>query len=145
MNYYALAPNKYKRSVVSGMVYRILKACSSWKAVHESLERAKNVLKNNQYPPSFYEPIIGKCLRSFLNPDEPKVEENSEKIEKKMFCIQYRGRLSEQFEKSLKRIKAPCKVVFTLRKIKTPLPSLKTPIEKVLKSGVIYKINCPRQ
>ena len=30
MNFHALAPKRYKRSVVSGFVYRIHRACSSW-------------------------------------------------------------------------------------------------------------------
>ena len=38
----------------------------------------------------------------------------------------------------------PCKVVHTLRKVKSVLVSLKTPVEKALKSGVVYKITCPR-
>ena len=49
MNYYALAPKKYKRSVVSGFVYRIYRACSSWQLFHESMEKAKQVLERNQY------------------------------------------------------------------------------------------------
>ena len=32
----------------------------------------------------------------------------------------------------------------TLRKLKTTMPSLKPPVEKLLKSGLIYKITCPR-
>ena len=32
----------------------------------------------------------------------------------------------------------------TLRKTKTVLPSLKPPIEKELRSGVVYQIKCPR-
>ena len=31
MNYHALAPRRYKGSVVAGFVYRIHRACSSWK------------------------------------------------------------------------------------------------------------------
>ena len=146
MNFHALAPMKYKRSVVSGMVHRILRACSSWSAVHDSLEKAKRLLEQNQYPSRFYDPIISKVINSFANPETAKVDEVSSEteVEKKLVCIQYRGRLSEKFENSLKRIEAPCKVVFTLRKVKTLLPSLKPPITKALKSGVIYQICCPR-
>ena len=147
MNFHALAPMKYKRSVVSGMVHRILRACSSWSAVHDSLEKAKRLLEQNQYPSRFYDPIISKVINSFTNHETSNVDEVSsetEVVEKKLVCIQYRGRLSEKFENSLKRIEAPCKVVFTLRKVKTLLPSLKPPITKALKSGVIYQICCPR-
>ena len=38
----------------------------------------------------------------------------------------------------------PCKVIFTLRKLKTLTPSLKPSVERTLRSGVIYKIQCPR-
>ena len=41
MNFHALAPKRYKRSVVSGFIHRIYRACSDWKAFHESVERAK--------------------------------------------------------------------------------------------------------
>ena len=65
MNYHALAPERYKRSVVSGIVHRILRACSSWKAVHKSLIKVIQILENNQYPPCFYDPIIERTLQSF--------------------------------------------------------------------------------
>ena len=41
-------------------------------------------------------------------------------------------------------IEAPCKVIITLRKLRTVLPSLKSPIKKALKSGVVYEICCSR-
>ena len=145
MNFHALAPEKYKRSVVSGMVHRILRACSTWKTVHDSLDKAKKILENNQYPPSFYNPIIQKCLNSVIV-DKKEEAESVEEDEKefKMLFIQYRGRVSEKFEQSLKKLNAPCKVIYTLKKIKTLLPSLKPPVEKSLKSGLVYKIDCPR-
>ena len=51
MNYHALAPKRYKRSVVSGFVYRIHRACSSWESFHSSMEKAKRILEKNHYPP----------------------------------------------------------------------------------------------
>ena len=45
---------------------------------------------------------------------------------------------------SLKKIGAPCKVIFTIRKLKTVLPTLKSEIPKVLKRGVVYRITCSR-
>ena len=56
MNFHALAPIKYKRSVVTGFVYRIFRACSSWSLFHESLKKAKQILHNNQYPLFFTSP-----------------------------------------------------------------------------------------
>ena len=58
--------------------------------------------------------------------------------------IQYRGKCSEEYARALHKINAPCMVVMTLRKLKTVLPSTKPPVEKMLKSGVVYKLTCPR-
>ena len=61
-----------------------------------------------------------------------------------MIFLAYRGKVSEKFESLLRKIKAPVKVVFVLKKLKTLLPSLKPNVEKPYKSGVVYKIECPR-
>ena len=58
INYHALAQNKYKRAVVTELVYHIFRSCSNWKHVHGHLEKGKVILKNNQYPQDFFEPII---------------------------------------------------------------------------------------
>ena len=43
LNCHALAPRRYKRSVVSGFVHRIVRACSTWGNFHISMEKAKKV------------------------------------------------------------------------------------------------------
>ncbi|XP_066936347.1 uncharacterized protein [Clytia hemisphaerica] len=96
MNFHALAPITYKRSVVDGM------------------------------------------------PEVVNVEEESIEEEEKLFFLQYRGKLTDKFKCTLKRMQAPCKTILTLRKLKTILPPLKPPIEKALQSGVVYMISCPR-
>ncbi|XP_066916931.1 uncharacterized protein [Clytia hemisphaerica] len=144
MNFHALAPITYKRSVVAGMVHQIFRACNTWKNIHQSLEKAKKILENNQYPPAFYDPIIEKCLNSIIQPEVVNVEEESIEEEEKLFFLQYRGKLTDKFKCTLKRMQAPCKTVLTLRKLKTVLPPLKPPIEKALQSGVVYMISCPR-
>ena len=62
MNFQALAPKRYKKSVVQSFVHRIYRCCSCWENVTLSLQRAKEVLEKNQYPAKFYEPIIGETL-----------------------------------------------------------------------------------
>ena len=41
------------------------------------------------------------------------------KIQKKMIFLQFRGKVSENFEAGLKKLKAPCKVIFGMKKLKT--------------------------
>ena len=149
MNYHALAPKRYKRSVVSGFVHRIHRACSSWQNFHTSLEKAKRVLEKNQYPPTFYEPIIRQALHDVLkvpSSDQQPVprSEHSSTIERRPLIMQYRGKCTEEYARALHKIMAPCVIVMTLRKLKTILPSLKPPVEKLMKSGVVYNLTCPR-
>ena len=72
MNYHALAPIRYKKSVISGLIHRIHRACTSWKYFHESLEKAKIILQKNQYPPSFYEEIIRKVIEKLIEKNRRK-------------------------------------------------------------------------
>ena len=169
MNFHSLAPKRYKISVVSGFVHRIFRSCSTWKNFHESLEKAKVILINNQYPPMFFEPIIHRTLTKILTPvekedgdvseidiDKTVVEEDNddggppidcqrvyEKSELFKFFVQYRGKNSEHFARSLRKLNAPCTVVMTLRKLKTMLPSLKPRVPFVLRSRIVYQIKCP--
>ena len=150
MNFHALAPKKYKRAVVTGFIYRIYRACSDWKNVHESLETAKGILKMNQYPPDFYEPIIRDTLSRIISSESKRDKEKDENTEKPyMIFLEYRGKCSEAYSRDIRRLctssavtSVQCKVVFTLRKLKTVLPSIKEPVEKCLRSGLVYKITC---
>jgi len=152
-----MAPKRFKRSVVSGFVYRIYRACSDWTSFDTSLQRAKKVLERNQYPPAFYEPIIEQAINNILSSsDETATEtpiletpaseaaENSPSVPKKQLFIQYRGKASEDFARALHNIDAPCNTVFTMRKMKSVLPSLKPAIDKEWRGSVVYKLNCSR-
>ena len=66
-----------------------------------------------------------------------------EEKDKFRFFVQYRGKSTDQFAKALHDCQAPCVVVMTLRKLRTVMPSLKPPVEDVMRSGVIYQIECP--
>ena len=148
MNYHALAPKRYKRSVVAGFVYRIYRACSDWDNFHDSMVRAIRTLENNQYPPNFYEPIIRKALcdiRGDQTEENLKSQtKNTSSVNRKPLLIQYRGKCTDDYARALYKIGAPCVVVMTLRKLKTVLPSLKPSVEKALKSGVVYQLSCTR-
>ena len=60
-----------------------------------------------------------------------------------MFFINYRGKPTEHFAQSLKKLNAPCRIVMTLNKTKTQVSQLKTPVPRMLQSSVVYKITCP--
>ena len=62
-------------------------------------------------------------LNTIITKSEKNQEEieEEEEVKKAMVFLQYRGKMAEQFEHALKRIAAPCKVIMTLRKLKTVL------------------------
>ena len=176
MNFHALAPNKYKRSVVSGMVHRIVRACSSDENVQSSLVKAKAILMKNQYPAHFVDQIFQQTLDKIKAAEQADNDEsvldltesnnechdtsndssenntsiptdchgsNIDKKEMFRFFVQYRGKCTDHFSRALHKLGAPCVVVKTLRKLKTVMPSLKTPVVKEFKSCVVYQITCP--
>ena len=146
MNFHALAPLKYKRSVVSGFVHRIFRACSTWENFHTSLEKAVQVLRNNQYPANFYEPLINASIEKLYLPrTEIEAEEEVEEEKSKHFLfLQYRGKVTEDYVRALHKLNAPCKPILTIRKLKTVVPSLKVQVDKRLQSRIVYKLLCPR-
>ena len=95
MNYHALAPKKYKRSVVSGFVHRIYRACTSWELFHSSLEKAKQVLERNQYPPNFYDPIIKDTINKIIEEQQSQhqkknnsnIEDNNQTRKIPLYCM----------------------------------------------------------
>ena len=100
-------------------------------------------MDNNQYPSAFYELIIEKTLSRIIE-NKAKNDDEEEDQEKKMFFVQYWGIVTDKFESALRHIKAPTKFIATINKTKACLASLKQSIDKSLKSGIVYKISCPR-
>ena len=119
----------------------------SWQNFHDSLGNAKRILEKNQYPPSFYDPIIKQTLDSIVGEVKHLTEKSSiqsnRRSGKVALFIQYRGKCTEDYARALHKINAPCTIIMTLRKLKTVLPSLKPPVEKMLKSGLVYRLTCP--
>ena len=116
MNYHSFAPLKYKRSVISGFVYRIHRACSSWQNFHISLDKAKTIFTQNQYPASFTEPIIHETLENIVL-KKHKDELSKEELDMHKLFLVYRGKASEHFAKDLKKLNTPCKIIFKLQSL----------------------------
>ena len=142
-----------------GFVHRIFRACSTWTHFHESMQKARTILKRNQYPPSFYDPIIWQTLKDIITTKTTPTNESSEtetfaqttndiaqtsldETPKRAIFIQYHSKCAEDYARTLHKWNAPCTIIMTLRKLKTTLPSLKPPVEKHLRSIVVYQIEC---
>ena len=145
MDFHAIAPVQYKKSVVTGFIHSIYNTCSTWKNFHESVTKAKTVLENNQYPPHFYEPLVKKAIDKLIEKEkndrvQETAETDEEQAEKNVMKIEYREKVTEKFETLLKRTNVPCVVVKTIRKLKTSIPSLKTQADSSLQSKIVYKL-----
>ena len=140
LNFHALAPLKYKKSVVSSFVYRIFRASSDWTQFHAGLTEALETLNCNQYPESFIYPIVHDIIEKLVSPSEDERVNDAvsmdlneslpdclfvlEEKDKFMFCINYRGKPTEQLAKSFKKLNAPCKVIMKTKKLKSVSDSL---------------------
>ena len=89
MNYHALAPRRYKRSVVTGFVHRFYRACSIWPLFHQSLKKAKRILEQNQYPPAFFDPLIRQTIHNILGKKEQPQEKQTPETTKKNITFMY--------------------------------------------------------
>ena len=160
LNFHALAPLKYKKSVISSYIHRIYRASSSWENVHIGITQALQTLENNQYPSNFVMPIVQKVVDKLVCPENddcksditeeiiPEMDANAclytcEDKDKFLFCVHYRGKPTEKLANSFRRLNAPCKVIMKTKKIKSVLPPLKPAVPKMLRSAVVYKIDCP--
>ena len=144
LSFRSLAPTIFKRNIIQGTVHRIFNATSNWQKFDEGLSKAQMIWENNQYPPQFTQPIVRKCLSKLLGREPETVNQTSRNSAEHRACLvmQYRGKISDQFSKRLKRTTGN-NVIFTMRKLKTALPSLKAKVPRMLKSNVVYQINCP--
>ena len=62
MNWYAIAPMRYKKNLVSGFVNRIWNATTSYEAFNRGCEEAKTILTNNQYPKGWVDWQVGEAI-----------------------------------------------------------------------------------
>ena len=143
LNYHALAPARYKRSVVRSFVHRIYNSCSSWMYIDDGLKEAIEILRENQYPEHFYSPIIKQTIEKIREKKDTVGSSFDENVAgKKLFFIQYRGHDTTRYVNELLKSGAPIMPIYTTKKLKTCLPSLKPIVEKNLTSNVIYRIKC---
>jgi len=104
------------------------------------------VLLKNQYPPQFSDKCINDTITKIIcDKVSEKNDCDKDKDEEKFqLFIQYRGKCSERYANDLRKTGVPIRTIFTLRKLRTVMPSLKEPVDDVMKSGLVYKLNCPR-
>lgn len=146
---HACAPTRYKRNIVEETIHRINQSTTTCQNFHKGLDKAERDWEANQYPPAFYGPIVRSTLEKIHDvcPIDAKEESTRCRVEPRdevrpTICLQYRGRVSDVFARKLRNY-ADISTIFTTRKLRTCLPSLKCSFPRHLCSRVVYEICCP--
>ena len=148
MKWDSFVPKQFKRGLVFGLISRAWKLCSNHKIVHDEFCFIKDVLVANGYPVSF----IDSCINQFLT-RHFSTSQTSEPIfgpikKRVVISLPFYGPNSTKLKRQLYRFigaVVPCvelRVVFKpVQKLST-LSKLKSPIDVLCKSNVIYKVQC---
>ena len=149
LNYRSCAPLQHKKSIIQGTIHRLFRATSNWEAFHKTLTKNEEIWERNQYPRHW----VGNTFKDTINQLRMKEKrkghrynagvavKQQENTEKQQFVLQYRGSISNEFVKKLNKFH-PVQTIFTTRKLKSCLPSLKSSFDKDLKSHVVYELTC---
>ena len=143
----SFVPKKYKRGLVSGLLHRAWRICSSFELFHQEVLFLKDTLQKNGYPYTF----VDRCVKTFLD-----VKMNTQKSlpefgpSKKpvMLCLPYIGINGDKIKRQLSRLltaTAPWidyKIVFLAKNKLSRLSKLKCAIPTLSRSGVVYRVGC---
>ena len=130
LNFRSCAPLQHRKNLIEGTVHRLLRCTSDWKNFDEALKINENIWKKNHSPESWSSKVVNKTLEKILTqppkPPTPKALKQTrfEKVDVPMFFLQYRGNLSQRFRETIRKV-AEINVIYTTRKLKTCLPTLK--------------------
>ena len=134
----------YKTSVIQGTILRINQATGSWLNFDEGLRKTTKIWEKNQYPPSFYGPVISETLTKILGSEaKEETRERSDERQKsrKTLFLEYRGGISDRFSKKMRKV-TDVPLVFITQTLRNSLPSLKSKVPPMLSSGVVYQVDC---
>ncbi|CAF1424651.1 unnamed protein product [Adineta steineri] len=144
----SFVPKTHKYNAISSLVYRAIKICSTHKHIHEEFKFIRQLAANNGYPMNFVDSIIRRQLDLLYNPPEPKPP--TQETETVVMRIPYFGPISQTYGKRLSQLVSqhyPLKQIRIVYDAKDRIGtgfSTKDKIPKLLKSGVVYKAECPR-
>ncbi len=144
----SLAPDKYKKNLISVLLYRAFHICSTYKTFHDEIIRIKEILSKNKFPRALVDRIIKSFLDKTFTPTVVAPTETETRVPL-LFCIPFLGRYSLQMKTRICRLVKKCypgiqlKVIFrSSTRIQSFFP-FKDRIPSLIRSSVIYKFQCP--
>ena len=145
-NFDSFMPDTYKRGLVSTLLHRAFQITSSYKSLHEEVEKLKKIFTKNGYPSKF----VDKCIFHFFNKiyEKRTSVDNAEPKNEFMIVLPFLGSMSWKTKSTLIRSlrefvpSYKLKIVFKSSKRLSSYFHFKDSFPKSLMSGVIYKYTC---
>ena len=153
LNYNAVAPNKWKRSLIRCLLTRAHRVSSSSALFETELESIRAQFLENSYPPAMIDRIIADFVTNKLsegsgevNP-EIKPKEGATEVQDVYIRIPYVGRPSLRLQRRLQENLASgdvkVKTAFATTKVAEYF-SLKSKCSRLFAANVVYRFTCPR-
>ena len=139
--------------MIQGTVYRIFNGTSDWQSFDVAHQKNQDIWTENQYPTEWSSSIVDETLDKIVTKEKvtakpPQYEHYLKKVKslnkrepKHRFFLQYRGNIAQSYSSRLKKL-CDIQINFTTRKLRTCLPTLKSPFDRNLKSDGVYKVTC---
>ena len=141
----------HKRGLIETLLHRSFRLCSSYEYFHREIETLKSIFKHNNYPPPPPPPpnFVNHCIKKFLNKLFIKKDLNFMVSKRELtFVLPYLGKLSIDLRTRLRRTierNLPyykLKIIFRSKCRLNTLSRFKDPLEKKIRSGIIYRYTC---
>ena len=148
MKWDSFVPKWYKKGLVHCLVFRAWKLCSSYVLFHSEILFVKELLMSNGYPANFIDSIVHRFLsKQFSNTDV--MQPYGPHKRRVYLCLPYVGELAtNKFARQIRRLIAkiaPCvelRLVFRAAQKLSCLTRLKSKLNILSRSGVVYQISC---
>ena len=126
----------------------VFRSTSTWEYFDQALETNRKQWTGNQYPKNWSDRVVFETLNKISEGKKSLEVKASEPRNDKwlkdsppLLTMQYRGNPSQLLAAKVRLISGE-QMIFTTRKMKTCLPSLKTSFARELRSKVVYKLSC---
>ena len=97
-------PSVHKESLVSTLLYRAYRICSSWKEIHTEITRTKDLMSRNGYPAKFIDKLVSYFLIRMREPN-PIVNDEKKSI---LIVLPFLGSSTKNLEKTIKQTIRNC-------------------------------------
>jgi hypothetical protein len=150
MNYEAMAPKKWKKSIIMGFLHRAKRITSSQKLFEEELNNIREIFRANGYPLSFVNNTIDEFITERKTDDnqeqKPSIMEQNDGQKQIYFVLPYTGKVSEKLHKrinnEMKQHRINLMAAYRTTKVGLYF-SLKQTSPPLFKNDVVYSFQCP--